>query len=400
VKANWRTGTCVLLLLALLAAACGGGDTAEVGAVDPAGDADAAEPDAAADAAAPADDEEEGTGETTAAGASDEVEEEMQRLYQAAIDAGQTQVVIYGPGEDDKLPVYELFMERFPEISVRGEYLVGPNMDSKVNAEFASGVHVASLLQSGDTSLAPKVPTDDEEGLLEPFTPISVEGIDPQFHDEEGTYAFSASASTFGILYNTNLVEADEAPQGWEELLDERWQGEMVWEDPTRFGGAFGFLNKILNDPRYDESFVERLTAQDVYLEASGPAAGNAVATGQFAIELAYPYSFYLRDIERGAPVDFVFPVEGGNHLSPHFLGLLRNAPSPDAAKLVMTWMFTDEAQQAIADVGYYPTMPGVPGPQGNPPVDELDLLDPIALPEVNAISQQNLPIVQGIWGQ
>lgn len=382
-----RKATAGLALIALLAA-CGGGN----GSDDGAGASPDGEPDSSVDGGEPASDAEALGGEEAAA--------EMERLYEAAIEAGATDVVVYGPGEDDKVPVYEIFTERFPEISVRGEYLVGPNMDSKINAEFASGVHVASVLQSGDTSLAPKIPSEDDPGQLEPFVPVTAEGMDPQFHDEDREYAFAASASTFGILYNTQLVDEGDVPQSWEDLLDPSRNGDLVWEDPTRFGAGFGFLNKILTDERYDESFVEQLRANDPYLEASAPAAGNAVATGQFGIEVAYPYSFYLRDVERGAPVDFVFPVEGGNHLSPHFLGLVQNAPSPDAGKLLITWLLSPEGQHATAEVGYYPTMPGIPGPEGNPPVDELDLLEPIPLSEVNAASGRNLGVVQDIWGE
>jgi iron(III) transport system substrate-binding protein len=401
VKNRWRYLISGVVILALLAA-CGGGDdsdaetaseppdTEESGESDEAGEADEGDD---GDAEGDADDEADPLGGADAAA-------EMDSLYQAAIDADATDVVVYGPGEDDKGPVYDLFMERFPEITVRGEYLVGPNMDSKINAEFASGVHVASVLQSGDTSLAPKVPTDDEEGLLEEFVPVTAEGLDPQFHDAERQYAFAASATTFGILYNDQMVSEDEVPQAWEDLLDPAYSGNLVWDDPTRFGAGIGFLNKILNDDRYDESFVEDLRANEVYLEASAPAAGNAVATGQFAVQVAYPYSFYLRDAERGAPVDFVFPVEGGNHLSPHFLGLVQNAPSPDAGKLLITWMLSPEGQRANAAVGYYPTMPGIEGPEGNPPVDELDLLAPIPLAETNAAAAANLPVVQDIWGE
>ncbi len=50
------------------------------------------------------------------------------------------------------------------------------------------------------------------------------------------------------------------------------------------------------------------------------------MATGQFALDPFYPYSFYLRDKEQGAPVAFVFPTEGGAHISPHYLGILKSA--------------------------------------------------------------------------
>lgn len=379
---RWWHHLAGVVALVVIAAACGDDDSSPDGT---GAGADTAGTDVATQ------------GEAEALG-SEEIAAELDRLYQAAIDAGETEVVVYGPGENDKIPVYELFMERYPEISVSGEYLVGPDLESKLNAEIASGQHIASLLQSGDTSLAPKVPSDTNDGILAEFTPVTIEDLDPEFSDGERRYAHAASASTFGILYNTNSITADEAPASWEDVLDPTWQGRLAWDDPTRFGSAFGFFNKILWDDRYDESYVEDLDANEVHLEASAPAAGNTVATGEFDVNPAYPYSFYMHDVERGAPVGFVFPVEGGNHLSPHYLGLVQDAPSPDAAKLLMSWLFTPEAQAANADIGYYPTMPGVPGPDGSPPIDELDLLEAIPLDEVNALADENLETVQGIW--
>jgi iron(III) transport system substrate-binding protein len=367
-----RTGA-VVAALVLLAAACGdddagdGGDGGGGGAQAQLDDADALGGDAAVAA--------------------------MTELYEAAQDAGEDTVVLYGPGEDDRRPAYDLFEERFPGISVQGEFLIGPDLDSKFSQEIASGRHVADVIHTGDTTIAAHMAED----RYEPFAPVTAEGLDDSFSDPDGV-VHSASASTFGMLYNTDMVSADEAPAGWEDILDPRWRGQMAAEDPTRFGGVFGALNKLLNDDRYDEGFVEALSEQELNVLASIPAAGEAVATGEFPMMPFYPYSFYARDIDRGAPVAFVFPVEGGNHLSPHYLGLVDGAPHPEAAKLLITWLFTPEAQQALADVGYYPTMPDGPAPEDYPPVNELDLLEPFAIAEVNEITAGHLDTVRAAF--
>ncbi|MQA84535.1 MAG: extracellular solute-binding protein [Streptosporangiales bacterium] len=352
------------LALASAAAACSGGGAQEPGTVQIApGDAEVLGGKAAVDA--------------------------MTGLYQAAQRAGQSEVVVYGPGEEDRRPAYDKFEERFPGIEVRGEFFVGPEMTSKINQEFATGKHIADIAQSGDTAIAPYL----EQNRLEKFVPATAEGLDPSFRDPDSV-VHSSSASTFGILYNTEQVEAAQAPKGWNDLLDPRWRGRMVMEDPTKFGGSFGTLNHLMFDGGYDERFVQRLSAQNVHLVATAAASGTAVATGEFPVAATYPYSFYIRDKAKGAPVEFVFPVDGGNHLSPHYLALLSGAPHPNAAKL-LTWLFTPEGQRALADAGYYPTMPKGPAPGEYPPVDELELLEPFPIAKVNDISAENLAAVK-----
>lgn len=316
----------------------------------------------------------------------------MQELYQAAQAAGEKSVTVYGPGENDKGPLYEVFSKRFPGIGVTGTYLVGPEFAAKIQAEFASGQHVADMVQGGDTSVAPF--TDQ----LTEFAPVTAEKLDRGFRDDAGLRT-APTGSVFGFLYNTNLLTKEKAPKGWKNLTDPAYKDRMTTEQPTRNGGSFGTVSHLLWDGRYDESYLRALAAQKIAYQSSNPVAGAAVATGQHALNPFYPYSFYLRDKEQGAPVEFVFPTEGGVHISPHYLGILDKAPNPNAAKLLTTWLFTPEAQKAASSVGYYPLMPDSPAPAGYPSVNQLDLLKHFPLDKVVAISAQNLATSKRVFG-
>lgn len=277
---------------------------------------------------------------------------------------------------------------------MRGEYLVGPDFSGRVNGEFASGQHVGDLAQAGDTSVSVQLAQD----RFEQWVPVNSADVPADFTDGDG-HLVAATAATFGIMYNTNEVPEAEAPAGWEDLTDPAWRGRMAAEDPTRTGGSFSTLSHLLYDGSFDAGYLERLAANDISPESSAAAAGTKVATGEFAINPFYPYSFYLRDKEKGAPVNFVFPMEGGQHLSGQFLGVFSGAPHPNAAKLLATWLFTPEGLSAAAEVGLYPTAPGTAGPAGYPPVDQLDLLTPLPLTAVGQITEGNLATVQQAFG-
>lgn len=320
----------------------------------------------------------------------------LDELYQTALDAGQTAITIYGPGETDKQELYdELFSKRFPGISVTGVYLLGPDYAARMEAEFASGQHVADIVQAGDTSIAPNIAAH----YIEPFQPVTTAEISAEdFSDPDGA-VWAASASTFGFMYNTDKLSAEEAPKGWEDLLDPSLKGQITSDNVTHNGAGFGTLSHIMWDGRFGEGFTEDLGAQEFTLQSSAPVAGSAVATGQFSVEPFYPMSFYLNDKAKGAPVEYVFPTEGGVHISPHYLGIVKDAPNPDAAKLLMTWLFTPEAQQAMSDLGYFPLMPGQIGPDGSSTIDDLDLFKPYNLHNLSETFAANLKVAKAAFG-
>ncbi|WP_083459630.1 ABC transporter substrate-binding protein [Jiangella muralis] len=324
---------------------------------------------------------------------SQEVVDELDRLYQAAQDAGEDRVTIYGAGENDRGPVYEVFMQRYPGIEVSGEHLTGPDFDSKISNEFASGQHVGDLVQGGDTSVAGHI----GEGLYVPYTPVTAEGLDPRWTEPTNT-VHAAAALPFGIGYNTNAVEAGEAPQTWAELGDEAWRGRIVMDDPTVSGSSLSAFRALLADDRFGEQYLTTMAAQEPHNENGSQNTGAAVASGEFDIAGYYPYSFFIRESAKGAPMGFVFPTEGGSYVSGHYLGLIDGAPNPNAAKLLMNWLFTPEGQQALAAVGYYPTMPESDGPADFPPMRDLDLIRSTPLETVASETQQALATIQEVW--
>lgn len=326
-----------------------------------------------------------------------EAADALDALYQAALDAGQTSITIYGPGETDKQEMYDqIFSKRFPGISVTGVYILGPDYAAKMDAEFASGQHVADIVQSGDTSVV----SDLALGHIEPFKPITADTVSASDFSDPSGAAWAASATTFGFLYNTDKLSAEKAPKGWEDLLDPSLKGQMTSDTVTRNGAGFSTLSHILWDGRFGDGFVEKLAAQDITFQSSMHVAASAVATGEFSVEPYYTMSAYKQLKAKGAPVEFVFPTEGGVHLSPHYLSLVKNAPNPEAAKLLMTWLFTPEAQNAMANLGYYPTVPGMSGPDGLPPIEDLDGFKPFNLAALTETFSGNLAVVKGAFGE
>jgi iron(III) transport system substrate-binding protein len=83
------------------------------------------------------------------------------------------------------------------------------------------------------------------------------------------------------------------------------------------------------------------------------------VILGEYAIALNIFNHHAVLSAQKGAPVKWLKlePVSG----LMHSIGLTRNAPHPNAGKLLIDFLTSEEGQRRLADVEYLPAMPSVP---------------------------------------
>ena len=73
-----------------------------------------------------------------------------------------------------------------------------------------------------------------------------------------------------GIAYNTEKVSEDEAPKTWEDLLDPKWKGRMVWGESLETGGPLVISYFLRTRGKEEtEKYFAKLAKQDVAV-ASG----------------------------------------------------------------------------------------------------------------------------------
>ena len=61
------------------------------------------------------------------------------------------------------------------------------------------------------------------------------------------------------FAYNTDLVSEEDAPRTWDDLLDPRWNGQIVMTDPGSSGSIKYFVGALMNSPAYGTAYFERL---------------------------------------------------------------------------------------------------------------------------------------------
>ena len=106
--------------------------------------------------------------------------------------------------------VGKAFEQKFPSIRARVERAGGERIFARVAQEYASGLHIADAVSTGDAAqfLAWK-----RQGWLAPYVPEDVaKHIPPGHRDPDGTYA-TVRSSLCVMAYNTELVTRADAPK-------------------------------------------------------------------------------------------------------------------------------------------------------------------------------------------
>ncbi len=206
---------------------------------------------------------------------------------------------------------------------------------------------------------------------LRPYKPKGTDKFNPAFVTRDGAWNI-LRASVYAMAYNTKQVKAEEAPKGWMDLLDPKWKGLIAHAHPSYSGVVTTGLIAITN--MYGWEFLDRLAAQKprVVQSAVGPpvlvARGEAHIVGGTAV-----YNLY-GDIKKGEPLKIVIPKEGVALISsPN--AILKKAPHPNAAEVFVDFLFSREAQQALADKGLYVGHPDAKYPKGLPALKEIKLI-------------------------
>jgi ABC-type Fe3+ transport system substrate-binding protein len=250
-------------------------------------------------------------------------------------------------------PMIEAFNKKYPDVEVkyaRGDS--GPNAIKVMNEARAGKVE--GDVFDGIATTPPLL----KAGLVEKFVPSEVDKYSPVLRDPDGRWnALVLYFLTPGV--NTQLVGKDEIKSA-QDLLNPKWKGKIAWStEPS--SGAPEYVGAALQTMGEDKgmAFLRELAKQDIVnVDATNRAILDQVILGQYAIALSIFNHHAVLSAQKGAPVTWlkVEPIPAPFHS----IGLVKNAPHPNAARLLIDYLLSEEGQRAFADVGYLPAMPSV----------------------------------------
>ena len=158
--------------------------------------------------------------------------------------------------------------------------------------------------------------------------------------------AFSPS----GVLINTKWVKAQDEPRSYLDLLDPKWKGKMIITDPRAgAGGGFAWLAEMRYYKILDDDYFRRFARQEPILwGGSSLEQDNMVARVEAWLNPYTTAGVASQMILEGAPLKILGMVEGSSVIMTP-ISMVKGAAHPNAAKLLINWMFSRQGQEVYA---------------------------------------------------
>ena len=293
------------------------------------------------------------------AAAADSWKAEWEQTLAAAKKEGE--ISFYGSQGYEK--VFELFQKKYPEIKVNSvTNLRGSEHGQRVMTERRAGKYLVDLFING---VVTPIQVYLKANILEPIRPALIlpEVIDESkwweskhhYADPEGKYIFVFQGNVHGgeNAFNTKLVNPKEIKSYW-DFLDPKWKGKIVAYDLNRVSTVAHALRFIYNHPDLGPEFVKRFFSEmEIVYSRDERQMIDWLGAGKFH------FAFFVSDIEdaakQGLPVKFFEPgqFKEGAFVGPSQGGvnLFKNAPHPNAARVAINWLLSQEGQNAYQNV-------------------------------------------------
>ncbi len=215
---------------------------------------------------------------------------------------------------------------------------------ARLEAEEANPVADVVILASWSDGLSMKA--DDK---IVSYAPENADKAVPGWVDPD-SMLFGYSASAVGVIYNTTIFP--ELDADWAELASPEYENQLAIPDPEKSGACKDFAAGFVN--AYGWSVFEALAANGMINPGANKAALEAVTTGEVGILVAgVDYNAYS-SIAKGEPLQIYYPA-GGTIVNPRPAMIMKTAPDMENAKAFIDYLYSDEAQQMVADAYLLP---------------------------------------------
>jgi ABC-type Fe3+ transport system substrate-binding protein len=198
-------------------------------------------------------------------------------------------------------------------------------------------------------------------GYVLQWIPESAKRLPQEYRDEQN-YWVATNLYILTPAYNTSLVPQGTQPKTYQDLLDPKWKGHIAWGASSSSSAGPGFIGTVLKDQGEEKgmSYLKALSKQKIAgIAASAREVLDQVVAGEYQIALNIFNNHAVISAKKGAPVEWIpmSPATGAvSAISVH-----KNAPHPNAAKLLVEFLVSKDGQALFKKADYIPSDPEVP---------------------------------------
>ena len=194
----------------------------------------------------------------------------------------------------------------------------------------------------------------DNLGLLEHYKSPTAEVIPAQFKDPDGAWTGIYSGYLGFVVDQEWLDEKGiPMPRVWDDLLDPRLKGEIVFAHPASSSTAYNVLTTILQlkgeEAGWD--YLVKLNENVRQYTKSGSAGGRMIQLHEVGVTIGYLHDAIAFKREGYDHMSFTAPADGTGY-EIGAVAIIKGAKELDAAKKFVDWCLTPEAQELGQTVG------------------------------------------------
>lgn len=252
---------------------------------------------------------------------------------------GRTSLVVYSPHGRELLSHFETrFEQEHPEVDLQWADMGSQEVLDRVRSERANPQ--ADVWWGAPSGMFDRAA---EEGLLAPFQPSWSGAVSASARDSAhrwiGTYRTPEV-----IAYNSEAVSREEAPKDWDEVLDPRWEGEVLIRDPLASGTMRAIVGAVMwreyqetGDPEAGYDWLLRLDASTKEYVLNPTLLYQKLARREGLVTL-----WNMPDIETirataELPIDYVLP-ESGTPVVIDGIAVVEGTDRPELARRFVEW--------------------------------------------------------------
>ena len=208
----------------------------------------------------------------------------------------------------------------------------------------------ADIMFGGDTATYMVL---DQEGCFAESNPSWAANVDPAYKAANGHW-YGTYRTPMVLFYNTEAIDAADAPADWADLADPKYKDQIVTRDAKSSSMRSTIAALIQSNMAKDGeeaawNYIQALNDNIKNYFNSGSMMFQAIGKGEAGISMAVINDVFKNRDDNGMPLEMVIPASGAIVIT-DCVAPIANAPHPDAAAAFMEFIGSDACQIANAN--------------------------------------------------
>ena len=282
---------------------------------------------------------------------------DVSKLYAAAKKEGKIVWWTAHYAQDAAERVRDAFKAKYPGIDVEFIRQTAQVIYQRLSQDLKAGIHQLDVFASTDEAHYVEL---KKQNVLADFVPADINKIPEQFRvlDSDGYYRLGTLAF---VLVNYNPAKIPQPAKRWPQLGDGRFKGQITLGHPA-FSGYVGNWVVAMNDI-YGWEYFKNIAKNNPKINRSIYDTVTDIVGGERTIG-AGPDSLSLEKKAGGNSIDIVYPDDDSVLITAP-VGILKEAPHPNAARLFENFFYSKEYSQALVKSSCFPLRSDVPSVNG-----------------------------------